>query len=123
MSTYDAVIVGSGPNGLTAAARLAAQGAHVLVVERSDHLGGGTWSEELLVPGVVHDVCSAVHPFGIASPAFKALDLEAHGLQWDHPPIALAHPFDDGTAAVLDRSRPVAYSPAQTCCGSALSHS
>ena len=69
MSAYDAVVVGSGPNGLTAAGRLATAGAKVLVLERDEHLGGGTRSAELLVPGVVHDVCSAVHPFGIASPA------------------------------------------------------
>ncbi len=104
MSEYDAVVVGSGPNGLTAAARLATAGASVLVLERCDHMGGGTRSAELMVPGVVHDVCSAVHPFGTTSPAFAALGLEAHGLHWMHPPLALAHPFDDGSAAILDRS-------------------
>ena len=103
-SAYDAVVVGSGPNGLTAAARLASAGARVLVLERAEHPGGGTRSAELLVPGVVHDICSAVHPFGIASPAFKALRLEDHGLTWAHPPVALAHPVDGDRAVVLDRS-------------------
>ena len=104
MTAYDAVVVGSGPNGLTAAARLATAGAKVLVLERDEHLGGGTRSAELLVPGVVHDVCSAVHPFGIASPAFQALGLEDHGLRWAHPPVALAHPLTDGDAVLLHRS-------------------
>ena len=104
MTVYDAVIVGSGPNGLTAAARLAQAGARVVVLERAEHPGGGTRSGELLVPGVTHDICSTVHPFGAASPAFKALRLEDHGLAWVHPPVALAHPFDDGSAVALDRS-------------------
>ena len=103
MTSYDAIVVGSGPNGLTAAARLAKEGARVLVLERADRLGGGTRSEEI-IPGVVRDICSAVHPFGVASPAFAALGLEDHGLRWAHPPIALAHPFDDGSAVALHRS-------------------
>jgi phytoene dehydrogenase-like protein len=103
-ASYDAVVVGAGPNGLTAAARLASAGAKVLVLERDEHPGGGTRSAELLVPGVVQDVCSAVHPFGVASPAFRALALEEHGLRWSHPPIALAHPLDDGDAVLLHRS-------------------
>jgi phytoene dehydrogenase-like protein len=99
---YDAVIVGSGPNGLTAAARLATEGAAVLVLERQPSLGGGTRSAELLVPGVVNDICSTVHPFGVASPAFRALRLHEHGLAWAHPPIPLVHPLDGG-AVVLHR--------------------
>ena len=104
MTAYDAVVVGSGPNGLTAAARLASAGAQVLVLERAEHLGGGTRSAELLVPGVVHDVCSAVHPFGIASPAFagprpRAITACAGPSSASPSPI----PFDDGDAAVLDR--------------------
>jgi phytoene dehydrogenase-like protein len=100
---YDAVVVGAGPNGLTAAARLATHGARVLVVEAAATIGGGARSAELLRSGVRHDVCAAVHPLGLVSPAFAALDLDAHGLAWLQPPLALAHPLDDGRAAVLDR--------------------
>jgi phytoene dehydrogenase-like protein len=100
---YDAVVVGAGPNGLTAAARLATHGARVLVLEAAATIGGGARSAELLRSGVLHDVCAAVHPLGLVSPAFAALDLEARGLTWLQPPLALAHPLDDGRAAVLDR--------------------
>src|SRR5262245_8927170 len=104
MPTLDAVIVGSGPNGLAAAVTLARRGNSVLVVEGADTIGGGTRSAELTLPGFIHDVCSAVHPMAVASPFFKTLPLADHGLEWIQPEIPLAHPLDDGTAAVLERS-------------------
>ena len=102
---YDAVIVGAGPNGLTAAARLARAGRSVLVLEAAETIGGGSRTKPL-GPDARYDVCSAVHPFGASSPAFEELRLDEHGLKWCHPQIALAHPFEDGTAAVLRRSTP-----------------
>ena len=101
---YDAVVVGAGPNGLTAAALLAHEGRSVLVLEATEHLGGGARTEELTLPGYLHDVCSAIHPLAAGSPAFAPLDLTGHGLELAHPEFALAHPLDDGTAGVLDRS-------------------
>ena len=101
---YDAVIVGSGPNGLAAAVELARNGRSVAVLEAEDTVGGGTRSAELMLPGFVHDVGSAIHPLGYASPYFSTLPLGEHGLEWVHPAAPLAHPFDDGTAAVLERS-------------------
>ncbi|MGJ9412626.1 phytoene desaturase family protein [Aeromicrobium sp. CF4.19] len=101
MST--AVVVGSGPNGLAAAIVLAQAGLDVTVVEAAETIGGGTRSAELTVPGLVHDVCSAVHPMGVASPFFDSLDLGAHGLQWAWPEIDVAHPLDHGRAGVLVR--------------------
>ncbi len=101
---YDVIIVGSGPNGLSAAIELARAGCSVLVVEAKDTIGGGTRSKELTLPGFVHDVCSAIHPLGYGSPFFRTLPLEKYGLEWVHPPIALAHPLDDGTAAILSCS-------------------
>ena len=101
---YDAVVVGSGPNGLAAAVELARNGRSVAVLEAEDTVGGGTRSAELTLPGFIHDVGSAIHPLGYASPFFSTLPLDEHGLEWVHPPAPLAHPFDDGTAAVLDRS-------------------
>jgi phytoene dehydrogenase-like protein len=98
---YDAVVVGSGPNGLTAAVTLAESGLRVLVLEAHRAPGGGARTEELTLPGVRHDVCSAVHPFGAASPAFAAMELHEHGLRWAHSPVQLAHPLDGGRAAVL----------------------
>jgi phytoene dehydrogenase-like protein len=100
---YDAVVVGAGPNGLAAAITLARHGRSVLVIEAADEIGGGTRSAELTLPGFIHDVCSAVHPLLMASPFFKQLPLVEHGLHVAHPPTPLAHPLDDGTAAVLDR--------------------
>lgn len=100
----DAVVVGAGPNGLSAAVELARAGRQVTVYEAQPQIGGGTRSAELTLPGFVHDVCSAVHPMGLASPFFRALPLADHGLGWVHPAAPMAHPFDDGTAAVLERS-------------------
>src|SRR5262245_12617007 len=102
--TYDAVVVGSGPNGLAAAVALARAGRAVLVVEANATLGGGTRSAELTLPGFLHDVCSAVHPLGVLSPFFRTLPLHEHGLAWVHPPASVAHPLDDGSAPVLERS-------------------
>ncbi|HEY0071843.1 MAG TPA: NAD(P)/FAD-dependent oxidoreductase, partial [Chloroflexia bacterium] len=102
--TYDAVVVGAGPNGLAAAITLSQAGKSVLLIEAADSIGGGTRSAELTLPGFTHDVCSAVHPLGVASPFFRGLPLEEYGLEWIHPPAPLAHPLDDGSAAMLERS-------------------
>jgi phytoene dehydrogenase-like protein len=99
--SYDAVVVGSGPNGLAAAVAIAQAGRSVLVVEAGDTIGGGSRSAELTEPGFVHDVCSAIHPLGAASPFFKTLPLD---IDWIHPDLCAAHPLDDGTAVVLSRS-------------------
>jgi phytoene dehydrogenase-like protein len=101
---YDAIVVGAGPNGLAAAIVLARAGLSVLVREASSTPGGAVRSEALTRPGFLHDVCSAVYPLGIASPFFRRLPLAAHGLEWIQPPTPLAHPFDDGSAARLERS-------------------
>ena len=98
------VVIGSGPNGLAAAILLARAGRSVTVYEASARIGGGTRSEELTLPGFVHDLCSAVHPMAIASPCFEMFPLAAHGLEWIHPAAPLAHPLDDGTAVMLERS-------------------
>ena len=103
-SDYDAVIVGSGPNGLSAAITLAEQGIPVLVIEAHEHIGGGVRSAELTLPGFTHDVCSAIHPMAVLSPAFRRMALETRGVTWIEPPAALAHPLDDGRAALLWRS-------------------
>ncbi|HEV2811278.1 MAG TPA: NAD(P)/FAD-dependent oxidoreductase [Acidimicrobiales bacterium] len=100
---YDAVVVGAGPNGLAASIRLAQAGASVLVVEQHDQPGGGCRSAELTMPGFLHDVCSAVHPMGAASPYLGSLSLADHGLRWLQPDVLLAHPLDDGSAGVLLR--------------------
>jgi phytoene dehydrogenase-like protein len=100
----DAIVVGSGPNGLAAAIVLARAGRDVLLVEARDTVGGGMRTEELTLRGFRHDTCSAIHPLGVASPFFRSVPLEEHGVEWVHPPAPLAHPLDDGTAVVLERS-------------------
>ncbi len=100
----DAVVVGSGPNGLAAAVTLAQAGVSVTVLEASDRIGGGTRSGELTVPGLLHDECSAFHPTGVASPFLRSLDLQRYGVEWAWPPIDLAHPLDTGSAGVLSRA-------------------
>lgn len=104
MAVPDAVVVGSGPNGLSAAIALAQAGRSVTVREQADRIGGGMRTEELTLPGFRHDVCSTVHPLALSSPFFRTLPLEEHGLEWVHSPACLAHPFDDGSVAVLERS-------------------
>ena len=101
---WDAVVVGAGPNGLTAAATLGRAGWRVLVVEAAPTVGGGTRSGELTRPGFVHDICSAVHPMALVSPAFSPLDLDAHGVKWVFPEVQVAHPLEGGRAALLLRS-------------------
>ncbi|MGH7425158.1 MAG: phytoene desaturase family protein, partial [Candidatus Methylomirabilales bacterium] len=100
----DATVVGSGPNGLAAAIVLAREGHSVRLIEAHSTVGGGLRSAQLTLPGFLHDVCSAVHPLGIASPFFRSLPLGDHGLEWVQPPVPLAHPLDDGTAVCLERS-------------------
>jgi phytoene dehydrogenase-like protein len=100
----DVVVIGSGPNGLAAANALADAGLSVEIVERDGNIGGGTRSEALTLPGFLHDVCSAVHPLGVASPYFRTLGLERHGLEWIHPPCPVVHVMPDGGAVALERS-------------------
>ena len=99
--SYDAVVVGSGPNGLAAAVRLAEEGLSVLVLEANPTIGGGLRSGELTLPGFTHDLCSAIHPLGVASPFFQRLPLEHYGLHWIQPAAPLAHPLDGGAALLL----------------------
>lgn len=103
-NSYDAVVIGSGPNGLAAGIRLAQENLSVLIVEARAAIGGGVRSAELTLPGYVHDVCSAIHPLALGSPFFNALPLEQFGLEFVQPPVSLAHPFDDGTAVVIEKS-------------------
>jgi phytoene dehydrogenase-like protein len=102
--SLDAIVVGAGPNGLTAAITLARAGLRVRVYEAGAAAGGGARTEELTLPGFRHDPCSAVYPLGVGSPVLRALPLADHGLHWIHPDLALAHPFPDGSAATLSRS-------------------
>jgi phytoene dehydrogenase-like protein len=98
---YDAIVVGSGPNGLCAAITLQQQGLSVLLIEGRDTVGGGLRSRALTLPGLVHDVCSAIHPMAVASPLLSSLPLQKHGLEFVFPEICAAHPLDNGEAAVL----------------------
>lgn len=99
-----AIVVGAGPNGLAAAATLAKRGVEVTVLEAAVTVGGGTRTSELTLPGLLHDDCSAAHPFSPGSPALVGLGLERHGLEWAWPEVDLSHPFDDGSAATMLRS-------------------
>jgi phytoene dehydrogenase-like protein len=101
---YDAVVVGSGPNGLAAAITLQRAGLSVIVLEGKDTVGGGLRTAELTLPGFKHDICSAIHPLAAGSPFFQTLPLQKFGLEYIYPPVAAAHPFDDGTAAILTKS-------------------
>jgi phytoene dehydrogenase-like protein len=103
-SSYDAIVVGAGPNGLAAAVVLAEAGKSVLVLEAKPTIGGGCRTEDVTLPGFHHDICAAIHPMGVVSPLLRRLPLGQFGLKWVQAPAPLAHPFDDGTAAVLHRS-------------------
>jgi phytoene dehydrogenase-like protein len=103
-ASVDAIVVGSGPNGLAAAVALARAGHSVRVVEAAETIGGGVRSAELTLPGFVHDVCSAVHPMGLLSPFFRTLPLADHGLRWLPSSVSVAHPLDAGAAVLLTRS-------------------
>src|SRR5207237_4079738 len=99
-----ACIIGAGPNGLAAAIVLAQAGLRVTVFEAEPTVGGGSRSAELTLPGFVHDLCSAVHATALASPFFRTLPLAKYGLEFIHPPLEVVHPFDDGSAAIVERS-------------------
>src|ERR1700687_2505635 len=101
---YDVVVVGSGPNGLSAAIVLQQAGLNILLIEGASTIGGGMRSAELTLPGFTHDICSAIHPMAAGSPFFSTLPLKDFGLEYIYPMYAAAHPFDDGTATLLDLS-------------------
>ena len=100
---YDAAVIGAGPNGLAAALTLAQAGRSVVLFEAAETIGGGTRSAQVTLPGFQHDLCSAIHPLGLASPYLRSLRLHEHGLSWIHSPVPLAHPLDDGSAVLLKR--------------------
>ncbi|RZM28691.1 MAG: NAD(P)/FAD-dependent oxidoreductase, partial [Pedobacter sp.] len=100
---YDAVVIGSGPNGLACAIQLQRNGLSVLLIEGAEQIGGGMRSKEFF-PGYLSDVCSAIHPMAAGSPFFSQLPLDEHGLEYINPPVLAAHPFDNGTSAVLKSS-------------------
>ena len=104
MTALDAIVVGSGPNGLAAAIELARRGSAVRIYEAADTVGGGLRSAELTLPGFVHDVCSTAHPFGLASPFFRSIDLERHGLEWVQPELAFAHALEPSRAVPFQAS-------------------
>lgn len=120
--TYDAVVIGSGPNGLSAAIVLAQAGCSVLVLEAGDTIGGGCRTKALTLPGFSHDVCSAVHPLGANSPFFRSLPLEKFGLNWIHAPSAMAHPLDDGYAMLLERSIEATAATLDSCDAASYRH-
>lgn len=101
---YDALVIGSGPNGLSAAIRLAEKGLSVKIFEAADTVGGGTRTKALTLPGFKHDVCSAIHPMAVGSPYFKTLPLDEYGLEWIYPKYPLAHPLDDEPAVIMHQS-------------------
>ncbi|PYU23598.1 MAG: FAD-dependent oxidoreductase [Acidobacteria bacterium] len=101
---YDAVVIGSGPNGLSAGITIAEAGRAVLLIEGQETIGGGVRSAELTLPGFLHDVCSSVYPMAVWSPFFRRLPLAQYGLEWVHPVAPLAHPLDDGSTVILERS-------------------
>lgn len=101
---YDAVVVGSGPNGLSAAIRLAQENLKVVILEASDTIGGGTRTLELTEPGFLHDICSAVHPTAAGSPFFNTLNLSEFGLEWVQPPYPFAHPLERDKSVFVSRS-------------------
>jgi phytoene dehydrogenase-like protein len=101
---YDAVVVGGGPNGLAAAITIAQAGRSVALFEANETIGGGVRSAALTLPDFVHDSCSSVYPLAIGSPFFRSLPLDQYGLEWIQPPASLAHPFDDGSAVIVERS-------------------
>lgn len=105
--TPEAIIVGSGPNGLAAAIHLARHGLHVRVIEGADSIGGGTRTHELTLPNFRHDMCAAIHPLGLASPFMSSLPLTDYGLEWVHPAAPAAHPLDDGRAVIIEKSLPI----------------
>jgi len=104
MAVPDAIVIGAGPNGLAAAIVLARAGRRVVVYEAQADVGGGCKSEPLTLPGFVHDVCSSIHPMAVGSPFFRTLPLADYGLEWIEPPAMVAHPFDEGPAAIVERS-------------------
>src|SRR5450755_2954330 len=101
---YDAIVVGAGPNGLAAAITMQHAGLSVLLIEAKETVGGGLRTKELTLPGFKHDVCSAIHPMAAGSPFFQQLPLHQYGLEYIYPTASAAHPFDDGSAAILTRS-------------------
>jgi len=101
---YDAIIIGAGPNGLSAGIFLRQKGFQVLILEANETVGGGTRTAELTLPGFHHDVCSAIHPLGALSPYFQQLDLEKYGLEWVSPKVSVAHPLDGEPAVILSKS-------------------
>src|SRR5262249_13354238 len=102
-SLSEAIVVGSGPNGLACAVALAREGVKVTVLEAEDRIGGGTRTSELTEPGLLHDDCSATHPMAVGSPFLNSLGLDQRGLEWRWPEIDLAHPLDDAEAGVMVR--------------------